>query len=600
MNNLPWQDFHFLRPLWLLVLLPVGVLLWRAARAQSVSGAWEEIVDAHLLPHLLKIDGRATRGVLLNTLGAAGVITVIALAGPTWSKLPQAVYRAQAARIVVLSLAPTMSAADVAPSRLARARLKVLDLLARQREGQTALIVYSGEPYVVAPLTEDAKTIAALVPVLTADLMPVAGDVLKDALVKAGELLAQSGVAHGDVVVVADGVRDAAAVPAAGKLRDAGHRVSVLAVGTPEGAPVSITGGGFLKDEAGAIVIPKLDIATLQQLAAAGNGRLVTLSADDSDLAQLFGPETVSRNTDKARRVDHGSARWRDEGPWLLLVLLPLVALLFRRGWLLAGVVLVVSVQPTDAYALEWSDLWARRDQQAQRAMNNEDYPRAAELFDDPQHKGAALYRAQRFDEAAQTYGHVDSADGHYNRGNALARAGKLKEALAAYQEALKRIPAHQDARYNKALVEKMLEKSPEQKSSPDDSPSSQQKDSDSKDASRQDSSGAQPRDAGDPDRQSPGSSEKNAAADARKKSPSQSRPDANSNESQRNAATAQSPAPGEDGTQPVDAAAQDEGRRESTQAMEQWLGSVADDPGGLLREKFRRQHLRRLQGAGP
>ena len=255
-------------------------------------------------------------------------------------------------------------------------------------------------PYVVAPLTDDAKTVAALVPVLTTDLMPVAGDQLSAALQKARELLAQAGVSQGEVIVVADSAGDAAARQIAAELRAAGHRVSVLAVGTSDGVPVTAPGRGYLKDASGAIIIAKLELQPLQQLARAGGGQFVTLGADDADLERLLGTAPTTRPTDRARRVDGSSERWRDEGPWLVLILLPLVALLFRRGWWVAGLTSILIMQPEVSYAFEFSDLWLRHDQRAQRAMQVQDYPRAAQLFDDAQHKGEALYRAQQYDAA--------------------------------------------------------------------------------------------------------------------------------------------------------------------------------------------------------
>jgi len=584
------HNLHFMRPLWLLMLIPALWTLWRLARDTTAPGAWSRVVDAHLLQHLVRSSGRRASVAMVRVLGAAWIVAVLALAGPSWSKLPQAVYRAQNARVVVLSLAPTMDARDVAPSRLARARLKVLDLLARQHEGQSALIAYAAEPYVVSPLTEDAKTIAAMVPVLTTDLMPEAGDQLGAAMLKARDLLAQAGVPQGEVIVVADSAGAAPAGKAVADLRAAGHRVSVLAVGTSDGVPVTAPGRGYLKDAAGAIIIAKLELAPLQQLARAGGGQFAQLGSDDSDLEQLLGAPPTTRNTEHARRVDGSSERWRDEGPWLVLILLPLVALLFRRGWWVVGVAAVLVTHPDVSYAFELSDLWLRHDQQAQRALQAQDYPRAAQLFDDAQHKGEALYRAQRYDDAAQAFAQDGSADAQYNRGNALAKAGQLDQALVAYQEALRLFPNHQDALFNKALVEKMLERQPPPQSSADNQQQQQN-------AQQQQSQPNEGKDAA----QAPQPQTGGHAAGREQKSDGQKADNAAAappGEQKSNAAGApQDPTENKSAQARQQAAdARDDGQRESTQAMEQWLGSVGDDPGGLLREKFRREHVRRAQ----
>ena len=592
-----WHNFHFIRPFWLLALLPTLWLLWQLARATAGSGAWSRVVDAHLLQHLVHSTGQRASVAMYGVLGAAWVIAVLALAGPTWSKLPQAVYRAQNARVVVLSLAPTMDARDVAPSRLARARLKVLDVLARQGEGQVALIAYAGEPYVVAPLTDDAKTIAALVPVLTTDLMPVAGDQLSTALHKARELLAQAGAPHGEVIVIADSASDAAASSAAAEVRAAGHRVSVLAVGTSDGVPVTAPGRGYLKDASGAIIIAKLELQPLQQLAQIGGGRFAQLSATDADLEQLLGSSPTTRNTERARRIDGSSERWRDEGPWLVLLLLPLLALLFRRGWWVAGLAALLLVPPDAAHAFEWSDLWLRRDQQAQRALQQQDYPRAAQLFDDPQHKGTALYRAQRYDDAAQAFAQGRSPDAHYNHGNALAKAGQLEQALAAYEETLRLFPNHPDARVNKELVEKILKRQPPPPSS-QAAGDEQQPQQNSQPTPGNESAQPQPQPQPPQPHDTVSGGDKKTAGKQADTAPAQ--PGQPGKPPEQQSSTAASESPENKGAQDA-ARTRDDGQRESAQAMEQWLDRVDDDPGGLLREKFRREHLRRAQrGARP
>jgi len=264
-----------------------------------------------------------------------------------------------------------MEASDLRPSRIARARFKVLDLLARYREGQTALVVFAGEPFVVSPLTDDTKTIAALVPTLSPELMPAPGDHAHTALRMADELLRQAGIQdHGEIVLVTDGYDDpAATLEVVSDLRAHGRRISVLGVGTTEGAPVPLADGGFLKDATGAIVVPRLNPATLSELAHQGGGRFVPLGADDKDIDALSS-DTMAQ----AREVRPDSSsrqsmdRWREEGPWLVLIMLPLAALAFRRGWLVVLLLGVLTV-PDPAAASGWQDWWVRPDQQGMQAL---------------------------------------------------------------------------------------------------------------------------------------------------------------------------------------------------------------------------------------
>jgi len=461
-------DFHFLRPLWLLLLIPLALLLWRLRRIDGEGNAWRGVVDAHLLPRLLSgEDGRAQRLPLI-LLAAGWLIAVLALAGPTWQRLPQPLYQAQQYRVIALDLSPSMHAGDLKPSRLAHARYEVLDMLRRAGEGQTALIAYGAEPFVVSPLTTDTATIAAQVPLLDTGLLPVAGARRTDlALLLAGDLLRQADVPDGEVILVTDAVEHpAAALEAARRLHAAGYRVSVLGVGTAKGAPIALPGGGFAKDEQGAIVLPRLDAEVLDEVATAGGGRYVTASLDDRDIAALL-PARAGHMRGGAEKQDASTEQWREEGPWLLLLLLPLGALAFRRGWVSPLVLLVLVQAPHDAYALGWDGLWLSADQQAQRRLEAGQPADAAALFERPDWRAAAHYQAGDYTQALQVLKEQEGAASAYNRGNTLARLGRLEDAVAAYDGALAADPADADARHNRELVQGLLDRQKAQRQRP-------------------------------------------------------------------------------------------------------------------------------------
>ncbi len=456
------MHLHFLRPAWLLALLPLALLLWRLWRRSAGTAAWERVCQPNLLRHLLVVStGRRGRYPLV-LLGLAWLAATVALAGPVWSRLPQPVYRSQAARVLVLDLSRSMDATDVPPSRLARARFKLQDILGRKAEEQDALVVFAGEAYVIAPLTDDAATIAAMVPALSTDLMPVHGSRADLGLRKAVELLERAGVQRGDILLITDGLDSPAAALEAVRALRPRYRLSVLAVGTAKGGPIPLAEGGFVKDERGAIVIPRLDEGPLRELAAAGGGAFARLSADDSDLRRVLLTPEGAHEVDKAGRILHTADVWREEGPWLVLALLPLAALGFRRGWLAVALVWVL-VSPQPGYALSWDSLWSRPDQQGVRELAGGNPAVAAKTFQDPLWRGTAHYRAGDYKAAIADFSRADTAAAHYNRGNALARAGRLREALQAYQAALAKDPGDKDAAYNRDLVKKLLERRQQQ-----------------------------------------------------------------------------------------------------------------------------------------
>ena len=248
-------DLYFLRPLWFLALLPLPWLLWRLARVNPGAEAWRGLVDAHLLAHLLVEEGARARRLPRVLLTLGWLLGVTALAGPVWERLPAPLYQAQAQRVIILDLSPDMDAQDLTPSRLARARFEILDLLAAAAEGETALLAYGAEPFVVSPLTQDAATIAAQVPDLETALLPVRGPKRTDlALEAAGGLLKRSGSPEGDIILVtADPERPEAVRAQVARLRDQGYRTSVLGLGTEKGAPVPRAEGPFPADDQGGI-----------------------------------------------------------------------------------------------------------------------------------------------------------------------------------------------------------------------------------------------------------------------------------------------------------------------------------------------------------
>lgn len=583
--------FHLLRPAWLLALIPLAFACVYWWRHYQKNNTWRDLCDAHLLPHLLVDNGQQARRWPIAVLALAWFLAVLALAGPTWKKLPEPVYRQQAARIIVLDLSKSMDASDVTPSRLTRAKFKVHDILKQSREGQTALLVFAAEPFAVTPLSDDAETIAALVPPLATDLMPTQGSRLDLALLKADELLNNAGMQHGEVFLITDGAESLdTAEKATSQLRKHGHRVSVLAIGTQEGAPIPSQLGGFISDESGNTVIARLDIELLQRIAEVGGGGFQTLSNDDSDINALLNSASIMPTNSNETRQVRTTDRWREEGPWLLLALLPLAALAFRRGWLTAGVLLAIITIPQPTYAFNTEDLWLRPDQQGAKALQRGEPEAAAKLFKNPGWQGSAHYRAGQYSEAADVFAKSDDADAHYNRGNALAKAGRLKEALDAYTSALGKMPTHSDAQFNRDVVNKLLK---QQKSPNNQEP--QQK-------NPQNNSGAPEHSANSDTKQHMDNQAKDKNNETSKQSSGQNQANKdtgidtkadNNKDTMKQPGTNKQEDP-EQSQQRSSDMAQTQPSQESRQALEQWLRRIPDDPAGLLRRKFMLEHQRR------
>ena len=468
------EHFHFIQPLWLLALLPLALVLWSISRRAHVNSPWRKLVDARLLPLLL--DDHKSRGsrVPLWLLSVGWLLAVLALADPAWEQQPQPLRQTSTSRVIVLDLSRSMLATDLKPSRLVRARFKVEDVLAHDAEGQTGLVVFAGDAFTVSPLTRDADTIRAQLRALHPSIMPSQGSRADLGLLKAHELLQQAGVKSGQVVLIADGVEGDRAPDAARRLRASGYQVSVLGVGTPAGAPIPDGRGGSLRDNAGKPLLPRLDKAALASIADAGDGGYSDLHGDQSDLNHLLQMKIGDGESVDSDELQ--AQKWKGQGPLLAVLILPIAALAFRRGWVLGILVCAGTlVPPQPAMALSWDTLWQRRDQQAAQALQEGLYEQAAGLAEDPARRGSALYRQGEFEQAAQAFDHAPGADGAYNRGNALARLGKYKEAISAYDQALEIQPGMQDALANKAAIEAHLKRQKQEREQPPDRQDSQE-----------------------------------------------------------------------------------------------------------------------------
>lgn len=244
------NEFHFLRPDWFWLLPPLALLLFWLWRHQLRSRSWQAVCDSQLLPYLLLGRSQRRRNWPLHLILLSLLLTVIALAGPTWERLPQPLFRQHSALVILFDLSASMNVADLKPSRLIRAQLKIDDILSQRREGQTALVVFAGDAFTVTPLTDDSRTIAALLDSLEPGLMPTFGSRPELAIKQGRRLLQQAGLAKGDLLLITDDDQPETAMAEATQLHQDGYRLSVLGVGTKAGAPIPLADGGFFKDSA--------------------------------------------------------------------------------------------------------------------------------------------------------------------------------------------------------------------------------------------------------------------------------------------------------------------------------------------------------------
>lgn len=596
-------DFHFLRPLWLLLILAIPLLPFMLRFRHAGDSGWHNIIPQRLLAPLLPADARrpgpATTGVTHRLpqwlpAGLALLVLALALAGPSWRQAPTPLQQQDDSLVIVLDLSLSMLANDVQPDRLTRAKRKIRDILAAREGSLTALVVYTADGHVVSPLTDDRRTIEGMLEALDPVMMPAQGNRADLGVARAQELLAQGAPARGRILLISDEVYVRYRTAIRSQLSGTPWSLSTIVTGTTDGGPIPLAKRGFLRDSAGTIVITRANPDSLADLAAATGGSSQPLTLNDDDIRALgLGTADAGNGQQGAREL--AIERWQDDGYWLLWLAALLVLPLWRRGALLALLLLVSPLAPQPAMALEWEDLWLRPDQRAEDLIRQD--PRAAaSRLDDPQWQGTALYRSGDFEAAAEAFGRSETADALYNRGNALARSGELSQALAAYDAALAAHPGHEDATFNRALVERLLEQQQQdggqQQSGADSEPDQQQQEGDQQ--GQQDGEGQR---------------------DGRR----QQKPGGEGETGQQNDSSAQQSGPGEQGptpeNRPQPAESGEDGAQDSndsqptetpgnapgalqpgelSQGQEQALRRIPDDPGGLLRRKFLQQFQER------
>ncbi|MBJ2253688.1 tetratricopeptide repeat protein [Pseudomonas sp. MF6784] len=560
---------HWFRPWWLLLLPVLGWLLWQLWHRQKRAGRWQMILPPAFHAALLSGgNGRESKSPWL-LLGLAWLLAVLALLGPGWQRVEQISQKPADPLVVLLELTPEMLATDSPPNRLEQARRKLVDLLQARSDAQTAIVVYAGSAHTLVPLSDDLATSRNLLEALRPSIMPEAGHRADLAVEKALGLLKHGGLGQGRLLLIGSSLSKQERQGIRLLLQGQAPSLSILGIGSREGTPVTQESGEFLKDEQGAILIPRLDSPTLKAFASEMGGRYRQARLDDKDLrglGLLDGPQNL-RDDGQRLQLD----TWADQGYWLLLPLLLLAACAGRRGWLFCLPLLLLAA-PQPSYAFSFDDLWLRPDQQGQYLLKHKRPAEAAEHFENPQWQGVALYEAGNYAEAARRFAEGSDAYSHYNRGNALARTGELEAAIDAYEQALEAQPDLQPALKNKALVESLLLEEPEPE------PPAPKKNED--DESTQPGQTAQPGDSGQQangGEQSPQGAGQAGTADTQTGTP----PVAGNNE-----------VPGselgdEQTTTPPLRPTESNLDEEHRQALEQWLRQIPDNPGELLRRKF-------------
>ncbi len=616
-------ELVLLRPYWLLALLPLVWLLWRRWHQQRQHSGWKSWLPPAFQPYLLQAGEQTKTSWGLVALACFWLILVAALSGPSWHSEEIPAQKNQAATVIVLDLSLSMYADDLQPNRITRVQFKLTDLLKQHPELRVGMVAYSGSAHIITPISDDNSTLLNILPHLNPLIMPSYGANAVEAFALANKLLQNSGVNRGHIIWLTDDIELNQTDNIKRYIEQSNVSLSILAIGTEQGAAVNIPQYGLLKDRNDKLVQATVPLNELAGLARDVYGQFGRLQFDDSDLAKMLPPYAAAQSRDEN---EQNVIQALDYGVYLLWLLIPLAALAARKGWLfsLAGLILIpgLVVSPNQAFAESaekpalqiadrWQQLFLTGDQRGYQAWLQNDLIAAEREFDNPAWQGMSLYRQGKYAEAEQAFARDLSAQGHYNRGNALAQQGNLAAAKLAYEQALALQADLKQAQHNLALIEQALKQQQQQQENQSQLNDEKNPPSAPSALSGDDSGSGDDQQQTDQQQDSQQSTDKTESAESSGDAEGQTKQPDQANESEHatanatneNGAENQKP-PTEDEAKNTAFSAEDQvdenttqqnleqnAIREQQQADQAWLNQVRDEPGLFLKRKFDYQY---------
>lgn len=444
-----WLNFHFLRPWFLCFLLAPVLLFFIKQKAGEQISSWGSVCDKNLLDFLL-VKGSNAKNISLSGFIYLGMIAAsIAAAGPCWKKTELPTFVIENPTMFVLSMAQDMMLTDISPSRLERAKFAITDLANNIPDGQFGLEVYSEEPYIITPISDDNELLKNLMPQIVSDIVPDHGDRLDRAMDMAVNRFEAAGYSQGNIILLASdvGQRFDLALENAKKAARLGYKIYVI--------DTSYSGNEKLK-----------------LLAQNGNGLYLSVKSPDyQDIVRH-----ISKNTEERTKLSQNlRAKFIDYGYYLLVIPLFCTLVFFRRGLLIW---LICCLLPTYANA----GFLRNSNQEGLHLFNQGAYDEALQYFDDSDWRGVALYKQDKLEEALAEFEKSQTSLANYNQGVILTKLCKYKEAKEAFTKALHVNPLNKDAEYNLRVLNDLFERAKEDPSLLNCNDDNQQQNQDSQD----------------------------------------------------------------------------------------------------------------------
>jgi len=311
------QHFHLMRPYWMLMLVPILFIFRSLSKRDDSLYVWRNVMSPQVLEHLT-VSGNSNHFISPKKVSwLLAILTCIVLSGPSWTQQSSPFSEDKSVLIIALDVSQTMAQADIQPSRLVRAKQKIIELLAIRGDANTALIAYSGSAHVVMPITNDSEMIRHFLDALDHKIMPIAGKIPQAMLPLVDNLFSATQVPS-TLLMIGDGASNDTINAFSEFFDTRSHQLIVWGIDSRE---PSI--------DPDSTIIP-MQLTRLEELVDNSNGRLVTLTHDKTDI------ETVVRYIENNLVIIENDSRpWHDSSYPIVFLIAVLYLLWFRKGWTL-------------------------------------------------------------------------------------------------------------------------------------------------------------------------------------------------------------------------------------------------------------------------
>jgi Ca-activated chloride channel family protein len=472
-----FEQFHFENPywLWLLIAIPCIWLLYSFFHhSKFFKQNLENFIDKDLLPHLLKNNQGGNRSIYKKLViwSLIWACFSIAMAGPRWDYTDIDTFTPDQSLVILLDLSKSMDATDENPSRLARAKQEIEDILTSNNNIKIGLVAFAADSHMISPITDDMETIRNLLPSLTTDIVYIQGSKLSPALDMAKKQLAFESGKNKSILLISDGgFEDGSAIGLASDIAKEGIVINTMGVGSKEGAPIPDGDGSFVKQN-GKTLVSTLDSQRLKAVSDAGGGYYIKAEYLGNDTKKIL--SQIEAKAKAEEKTKHKTRQWEERFYLLLIPVMLLLLPWFRRGYSFGVVMFLVLLPAQNSHAISFEKLFKNDEQLAKQYLENSEYEKAEEKFSDAYRRGIAQYKAGKYEEAEKSFAESSREEvqlnAKYNLGNALAHQQKFEDAIDAYENVIEKQPDNENAKHNLEVVKKLLEQQQKQENKNQDS----------------------------------------------------------------------------------------------------------------------------------